>query len=130
MNVILPVRMKIEMRDAGEGNAEFEYTEWPPEGAPGEAVTAAVDVSRLILAKFEKMLGGKCSVTPNEDGSVTMRATCPREKVFDFLAGEFLANSTLGRLTFCDLMSLLAVALAGGPPQPPAEPGGDGHPEP
>jgi hypothetical protein len=98
MGLIRPVRIKLDVRDLGDGRAELEYTEWYPEGVD---VKLTVEVAVELLKKWA--FAG-CSLHPNEDNSITMRATASRDIIYSMLAGEFLLNSPLGKVTLSDLL--------------------------
>jgi hypothetical protein len=102
--LVFPVRIRVDVRDIGGGEAELEYTEWYPEGAP---VERTVEVAREML-----MMGayaGRSDVRRNDDGSITMRLTGRRDDIYSMLASEFMFNSPLGRTTLAEL--LVSVAL-------------------
>ena len=94
-----PIKIKFEAKQLPNGLWELEYQEFydPKDPETRKAMDFTVQATKKILKNTEVEAG---------DDFIKIKMQDKREKIFDFLAGEYLVQSSFAKLTFQDLFAL------------------------
>ena len=104
MEVISPVKIKLEAKQISESEWELNYIERFAE-ANREAATMA---KKLLVSGLKTFLKGKFKIRVFEDGmSIFLRA--PREVIYNCIVTEFLGESSPGQKTLGELLGIFSV---------------------
>lgn len=107
LNLVRPHGYKIEVTPTTDGKHTLLYIEYFDK--ENELHVDAFKNTQKYLDNINVSLGKDTSIDINEeDVSVRLVFTSDFETIADAIAGEFLAFSRLGNMTFLNLISMLA----------------------
>lgn len=107
MKVIWPDKFKVKAEKIGEDKFKLNYIERfeeIPEGVKNDTVKMLKNMNKVFCSDSLKIRVLKDGVSVSMEGS--------REEIYNFIVGEFLPESTMGKKTFGELFISLG-ALAG-----------------
>lgn len=114
MDIREPIKYEIIIEGIGEGKWKMLYKEY----FKPEDLEAFKNSAELLNALPLADLGMSKSIVNEEEHSVTNEVVTEKEKLMDYLAGEFLIMSSLGKMTLREIMIATAIA-APYMPKPP-----------